>query len=101
MANVVFSFRERASEENQDLVSNQIRELPGVRAVGRILPKATKPVLRRQWFADVIDDKTASDLVKHLREQRKAAEREEKAREDAEEQRQAAREGRSAHYTNR
>jgi hypothetical protein len=68
MANVVFSFQEHASEENQDLVCNQILELPGVRTVGRILPQATRSALRRQWYADVADDKAASDLVKHLRE---------------------------------
>ena len=68
MANVVFSFREHASEANQDQIRDQILKLPGVRTVARISPQATKPALRRLWYADVDDGKPASDLVGHLRE---------------------------------
>jgi cell division protein FtsX len=68
MANVVFAFREHASEEKQDLVRNQILGLPGVQNVARISPDATKATLRRLWYADVADDGAASNLLKHLRE---------------------------------
>jgi hypothetical protein len=67
MAYVEFIFREQASEESQDLVRNQILGLPGVSKVERILPEATKPALRRMWFANVADDKAAADLLQHLR----------------------------------
>jgi len=68
MTAVVFAFQEHASEEDQDLVRTQILAAPGVRVVERISPKATKPGLRRLWFAEVADDTAATDLVKRLRE---------------------------------
>jgi hypothetical protein len=68
MSVVVFAFRENASEEDQDLARTQVLGMPGVRVVARISPDATQPSLRRFWYADVADDRTASDLVKRLRE---------------------------------
>jgi hypothetical protein len=67
MKSVVFTFQERASEENQDRLRAQILHLPGVQNVGRIKPDATKPALRRMWYAEVADDTAASDLVSRLR----------------------------------
>jgi hypothetical protein len=67
MVVVVFAFREHASEEDQDLARTQILAVPGVHAVARISPAATKPSLRRLWYAEVADD-NASDLVKRLRD---------------------------------
>jgi hypothetical protein len=67
MKSVVFTFQERASEENQDRLRAQILVLPGVRNVGRIKPDATKPSLRRMWYAEVADDAAATDLVTRLR----------------------------------
>jgi cell division protein FtsX len=67
MASIVFAFREQSSEERKDLVRNQILELPGVRTVARISPEATKPALRRLWYAEVSDDE-ATTLVTKLRE---------------------------------
>jgi hypothetical protein len=69
MKSVVFTFNEHASEENQDRMRHRILELPGVRNVGRISPDATKPALRRLWYAEVADQTAASDLVKRLRQQ--------------------------------
>jgi cell division protein FtsX len=66
MASVVFAFREQSSEESQDLVRNQILDLPGVHTVARISPEATKPALRRLWYAEVSDDEAMS-LVTKLR----------------------------------
>jgi hypothetical protein len=68
MTAVVFAFREHASEEDQDRLRAQILDAPGVRVVARISPEATKPSLRRLWYADVTDDRAASELVKRLRE---------------------------------
>jgi hypothetical protein len=68
MTAVVFAFRDHASEEDQDHVRTQILAAPGVRVVARISPEATKPSLRRLWYADVVDDEAASQLVKSLRE---------------------------------
>jgi hypothetical protein len=68
MKSVTFTFDEHASEENQDQFRNQIQELPGVHNVGRISPDATKPALRRMWYAEVADETAASDLVTRLRE---------------------------------
>jgi cell division protein FtsX len=67
MTNVFFRFEDHASEDNQDQVRKQILELPGVRAVQRIKPDATKDTLRRMWYADVADD-AAPDLVTRLRQ---------------------------------
>ena len=67
MKSVVFTFQERASEENQNRLRTQILHLPGVHTVGRIKPDATKPALRRMWYAEVADDAAASDLVSRLR----------------------------------
>jgi hypothetical protein len=67
MSVVVFAFSENASEEDQDRVRTQVLGMPGVRVVARISPDATKPGLRRLWYADVADDRTASDLLKYLR----------------------------------
>lgn len=68
MTAVVFAFREHASEEDQARLRTQILAAPGVRVVARISPEATKPSLRRLWYADVVDDQAASKLVKRLRE---------------------------------
>ncbi|MEA2838197.1 MAG: hypothetical protein QOD89_2747 [Bradyrhizobium sp.] len=68
MKSVMFTFDERASEENQNRIRNQILELPGVHNVGRISPNATKPALRRFWYAEVADETAASALLKRLRE---------------------------------
>jgi hypothetical protein len=69
MNSVVFTFREQASEESQDLMRHRILEFPGVHNAGRISPDAKKPTLRRMWFAEVADQKAASDLVRLLRQQ--------------------------------
>jgi hypothetical protein len=42
--------------------------LPEVRNVGCISPDAKKPTPRRMWFAEVADQKAASDLVALLRQ---------------------------------
>jgi hypothetical protein len=68
MKTVVFAFDEHASEENQGRMRHQILELDGVHSVGRISPDATKPALRRLWYAEVADQKAASDLVSRLRQ---------------------------------
>jgi cell division protein FtsX len=68
MKSVMFAFDEQASEENQDRIRNQILNLPGVYNVGRISPNATKPALRRFWYAEVADEAAASNLVTRLRE---------------------------------
>jgi hypothetical protein len=39
-----------------------------VHNVGRISPDATKPALRRFWYAEVADEAAASELVTRLRE---------------------------------
>jgi hypothetical protein len=65
---VVFTFVEHVSEKNQDQMRDQILVCPGVQNVGRISPNATKPALRRLWFAEVIDDAAAADLVTRLRQ---------------------------------
>ena len=67
MKSIVFTFGEETSEEGQDQVRRQILELPGVHNVGRISPEARKPALRRLWYAEVADEKTASQLVTQLR----------------------------------
>jgi cell division protein FtsX len=66
MTSVFFRFQEHASEEHQDRVQKEILKLPGVRAVARISPDATKDGLRRLWYADV-DDEESSDVVTRLR----------------------------------
>jgi hypothetical protein len=68
MHSVMFTFDEHASEENQNRISNQLLDLPGVYNVGRISPDATKPALRRMWYAEVADETAASDLVTQLRQ---------------------------------
>jgi len=68
MTNVVFTFHETASEENQDRMRHHLLALPGVRTVGRISPDATKPALRRMWYAEVADDTAATHLVTTLRQ---------------------------------
>jgi cell division protein FtsX len=68
MKSVVFTFHEHASEENQDRLRTEILDLPGVHNVGRISPEAKKPALRRLWYAEVGDEKAASDLVERLRQ---------------------------------
>lgn len=68
MTAVVFAFREHASEEDQDLVRAQILATPGVQVVARISPDATKPSLRRLWYAEVADERIAIDLMKRLRD---------------------------------
>jgi hypothetical protein len=67
MKSVVFSFHEHASEQSQDRMRDLVLELPGVHNVGRISPDATKPGLRRLWYAEVADQAAASDLVNRLR----------------------------------
>ena len=67
MKSVMFTYGEDATEESQDQIRNQILGLPGVRNVGRISPNATKPALRRMWYAEVMDDAAAADLVGQLR----------------------------------
>ena len=68
MKSVVFSFHEHASEQSQDRMRDRILELPGVQNVGRISPDATKPGLRRLWYAEVADQTAAADLVAQLRQ---------------------------------
>ena len=68
MKSVMFTFDEHASEENQDQFGHQIQELPGVHNVGRLSPDATKPALRRMWYAEVADETAASNLVTRLRQ---------------------------------
>jgi hypothetical protein len=68
MKSVVFTFGEDASEENQERFGLQIQQLPGVHNVGRISPDATKPALRRMWYAEVADESAASNLVTQLRQ---------------------------------
>jgi hypothetical protein len=68
MKTVVFAFDEHASEENQDRMRHQILTLGGVHSVGRISPDATKPALRRLWYAEVSDEVAAFNLVTRLRQ---------------------------------
>jgi hypothetical protein len=68
MDSVVFTFCEHVSEENQDRMRHPILEIPGVLNVGRISPDATKPALRRLWYAEVADRTAASELVRQLRQ---------------------------------
>ena len=68
MPSVMFAFDEQASEENQNRISNELLNLPGVHNVGRISPDATKPELRRMWYAEVADETAASELVTQLRQ---------------------------------
>jgi hypothetical protein len=68
MASVTFTFAANASDESQEQVGDEIRKLPGVQNIGRISPGATKPALRRMWYAEVANDASASDLVTHLRQ---------------------------------
>jgi hypothetical protein len=68
MNTVMFTFKEHASDEHQDRVRDQVLGLPGVRSVGRIAPEATKPALRRLWYAEVADKSAADNLVMRLRE---------------------------------
>lgn len=68
MKSVLFTFRDQASDEQQDRVRDQILCLPGVDNVARISPEARKPALRRMWYAEVADDAAASTLVAHLRD---------------------------------
>jgi hypothetical protein len=68
MKSVVFTFREHVAEESQDRMRLRILALAGVRNVGRISPDAKNPALRRMWFAEVADQKAASDLVALLRQ---------------------------------
>jgi hypothetical protein len=68
MKSVVFTFGEHASEERQEQFGLQIQQLPGVQNVGRISPDATKPALRRMWYAEVADEMAASNLVTRLRQ---------------------------------
>ncbi|QRG04671.1 hypothetical protein EZH22_15985 [Xanthobacter dioxanivorans] len=67
MKSVMFIFGEQTSDEGQDRIGNQILALPGVRTVGRLNPRATKPALRRMWFAEVEDETAAANLVRQLR----------------------------------
>ncbi len=66
MTNVLFVFRENASEEEQDRVVREISSTPGVLTAGRISPTATKPAVRRLWYAEVADDSVAQKLVTML-----------------------------------
>ncbi len=68
MKSVGFTFHEEASEENQNRVRERILALPGVHSVGRISPSATKPALRRMWYAEVADESVARELVRQLRQ---------------------------------
>ena len=68
MKSVMFAFHEHASEASQDQVRDQILELPGVHNVGRISPNASRPALRRLWYAEVADETAASNLVSRLRQ---------------------------------
>lgn len=68
MKSVVFTFDEKTSDESQDQIHRQVLSLPGVHSVGRISPDARKPALRRLWYAEVADEKTALRLVTQLRE---------------------------------
>jgi cell division protein FtsX len=67
MKSVSFTFHEQASEQNQDRLRAELLDLPDVHHVGRIKPDATKPALRRMWFAEVVDDEAAASLVQRLR----------------------------------
>ncbi|WP_244424864.1 hypothetical protein [Methylobacterium nodulans] len=65
----MFKFGAHTPEKVQDEIRDHIKNLAGVSNVGRISPKATKPALRRLWYAEVTDDAAASKLVTKLREQ--------------------------------
>jgi len=67
VTNVLFVFRENASEEEQERVVGQILSTPGVLTAGRISPTATKPALRRLWYAEVADNSAAEKLIAMLR----------------------------------
>jgi len=70
MKSVMFTFDEKASEDDQEQMRREILELPGVHDVGRISPEAQKAALRRMWYAQVADEATADDLVTRLRQHR-------------------------------
>jgi hypothetical protein len=61
MTCIYFEFCEQASEADQDQIRGEIRTLPGVQNIGRLLPG--KPT----WFAEVEDD-AATELVERLRQ---------------------------------
>ncbi len=67
MTNVMFVFRESASEQDQNRIVKRVLSMPGVRAAGRISPNATKPVLRRLWYAEVADQSVAEQVIGSLR----------------------------------
>jgi hypothetical protein len=67
MKSVLFMFRERTAEENQDRIGRQVLRLPGVRAASRISPDATRAGLRRLWYAEVSDAASAANVVRRLR----------------------------------
>jgi len=68
MKSVMFTFGENASDEKQEQVKGQLLGVPGVQNVGRLSPEATKPALRRMWYAEVTDETAASALVTKLRQ---------------------------------
>jgi hypothetical protein len=68
MKSIVFTFDEKVPEANQDRLGDEISKSPGVSNVGRISPEATKPALRRLWYAEVGDDTAASKLLERLRQ---------------------------------
>jgi hypothetical protein len=67
MKSVMFTFGENSTEASQNQLKEKISKFPGVQNVGRILPDAKMPALRRQWYAEVADDAAANSLVTHLR----------------------------------
>ncbi|WFT81019.1 MULTISPECIES: hypothetical protein [unclassified Methylobacterium] len=69
MSSVMFTFGEHTPEHLQDTLGDRIKQIPGVRSVGRISPGAKKPELRRLWYAEVLNSDAASALVAQLREQ--------------------------------
>lgn len=66
MINILFTFSEAASEKSQTDLRSRLMSKQGIEAVGRISPDAKRPFLRRMWYAQVSDNKTAEVLTQEL-----------------------------------
>jgi hypothetical protein len=66
MNSVLFTFSETASEQVQNALGDRLMREQGVHNVGRISPDAKRPALRRMWYAEVADEKTAMNVVRKL-----------------------------------
>jgi hypothetical protein len=66
---VLFVFNEDTSEEDQNRLTSDLLESPGVYNVGLISPNSISPSLRRMWYAEVSDPMTATALIVQLRQQ--------------------------------